>query len=101
MSSQLFATDGNTYLVTGYTYSGTWGVASATGANGDTAQTSYNAVGWPSATTMADGAIVAYTYTPNTHNSTTGTRYKRNTVDGFGRIVSVETGDGVTYSTVD
>ena len=68
------------------------------GPNGDATQATYNAVGWPASTTLPDGAGVGYT--ANSHTSTSGALYKRTTVVGFGRVVSVETGDGATYSTV-
>jgi hypothetical protein len=56
-----------------------------------------------------DGAVINYTYTTNTQTATqaqpaplTGNRFKRTTVDGFGRTVRVETGhDGVTVSMTD
>jgi YD repeat-containing protein len=84
-------------------------VTSTTGSNGQTSTTNYDTFGRPSSVTLVDGASIAYAYTPNTQTATqtqpaplTGNRFKRTTVDGFGRTVKVETGhDGITVSTVD
>jgi RHS repeat-associated protein len=105
----LVASDSSTNIVTGFTYASSWSVTSTTGANGEGSATAYDGFGRPTSMTLVDGASVTYAYTPNTQTATqtqpaplTGNRFKRTTVDGFGRSVRVETGhDGLTVSTVD
>jgi YD repeat-containing protein len=113
LPSQLVSGDASTNstanIVTGFTYASSWSVTSTTGANGETGTTTYDSFGRPSSMTLVDGASVTYAYTPNTQTATqtqpaplAGNRFKRTTVDGFGRTVRVETGHGgLTVSTVD
>jgi RHS repeat-associated protein/uncharacterized repeat protein (TIGR01451 family) len=99
----------DTYLVTGFSYASSWGVTSTTGPNGEARLTNYDSFGRPSSITLVDGATITYAYTGNSQTATqaqpdplTGNRFKRTTVDGFGRTVRVETGhDGLTVMMVD
>ena len=98
---------GTADLATSISYASSWAVTSVTGPNSATATTAYDAYGRPSSSTSADGAVTSYTYTyvPNTQTAAVGTQWKRTTLDGFGRVLSVQVGHGSTtdppVSTVD
>jgi RHS repeat-associated protein len=68
------------------------------GPNGDTATTVYDSYARPASTTSATGAATTYTYTnsPPTVTAATNGHWTRKTLDGFGRVVLVETGYGTT-----
>ena len=79
------------------------------GANSnDTATTEYDTAGRPSASTTADGYdpvpanrhSTTYAYTATTQTATLGTRWKRTTIDGFGRVSKVEAGHETTTESV-
>ena len=60
--------------------------------------------GWPSQVTIADGATTTYSYSNNpvVQPATTGSRWSRTTLDGFGRVTKVETGhDSTTVSVAE
>jgi RHS repeat-associated protein len=98
---------GNASLETSMTYAASFAVASMTGPNGATSTTTYDTYGRPTQTTIPDGAQTNYAYTyypsePNTQTATLGTRWKKTTLDGFGRVIKVESGhDSTTVSVVD
>jgi YD repeat-containing protein len=99
---------GNAQLATTVGYTSSWQVTSVTGANGAQGTTTYDPQGRPQKTKIPDGAETNYTYTyvPNTQTATlgsgTGARWKKTTLDGFGRTIRVETGhDSTTVSQVD
>jgi len=105
---------GNANLATTVTYASSWAVTSVTGPNGASGTTTYDSYGRPQSTTIPDGAVTNYAYTyvgiggatanQQTATLTTGTatRWKRTTLDGFGRVVRVENGNGsTTVSQVD
>jgi YD repeat-containing protein len=73
-----------------------------TGANGANATTTYDSYGRPTKSKIPDGAETTYTYTynPNTQTATLGGRWTKTTLDGFGRTVKVETGNGGTTVSV-
>jgi RHS repeat-associated protein len=96
--------NGNNNLATTITYASSFAVTSVSGPNGATTTTDYDAFGRPLRSTISDGAVTNYTYTynPTVQTATLGNRWKKTTVDGFGRVIKVETGhDGVTVSTVE
>src|SRR5207253_8324208 len=82
-----------------------------TGPNGAQGTTTYDTYGRPANTKIPDGASTDYTYTyydpnvsgsQNTQKATLGTRWKKTTLDGFGRVTRVESGhDSTTVSQVD
>ena len=95
---------GNNNLATTISYTTSFAVTSVSGPNGAGTTTAYDTYGRPSSSTMVDGAATSYSYTynPNTQTATLGNRWKKTTMDGFGRVTKVETGhDGVTVATVD
>ena len=87
-------------------------MTSVTGPNGAQGTTAYDNYGRPVNTKIPDGAQTDYTYqymgvngaAANTQTAQIGTgstaRWKKTTVDGFGRAVKVETGYGTTTVTV-
>jgi YD repeat-containing protein len=99
---------GNSNLATTVTYASSWQVTSVTGPNGAQGNTTYDGNGRPQKTVIPDGAETDYTYTyagaggatANTQTATIGTgasaRFKKTTLDGFGRVTRVETGYGTT-----
>jgi len=98
--------NGNSSLQTSATYASSWSAASMTGPNGDTGTTTYDSYGRPATTTIPDGAVTSYSYTYNwgasTQTATVNGRWKTTTLDGFGRTVRVQNGNGSTVvSTVD
>ena len=102
---------GNANLATtSLVYAGSWAVTSVADPNGATGTTTYDGLRRPTQTTIPDGAVTNYTYayagmngaTANQQTATLGTRFKRTTLDGFGRVTRVETGhDATTVSQVD
>ena len=115
-------------LATTVTYASSWQVTSVTGPNGAQGTTDYDGYGRPTKTKIPDGAETNYTYTyvgvsGGTANTQTATitngkdqygnpitppadretpRWKKTTLDGFGRVTRVETGhDSTTVSQVD
>ena len=101
---------GNANLATSVTYDGSWAVTSVTGPNGAQGTTTYDQFGRPQKTKIPDGAETNYTYayagvagaTANQQTATLGARFKRTTLDGFGRVTRVESGhDATTVSQVD
>src|ERR1035437_449319 len=99
--------NGNANLATTLTYSGSWAVTSLTGPNGANSTTTYDAWGRPASTKIPDGAVTTYGYAyvkvdgtgVNQQTAMLGTgtaaRWKRTTLDGFGRVVRVESGNGL------
>ncbi len=97
----------NSNLSTSLSYATSFAVTGVTGANGATSSMTYS-YGRPSSSTSSDGAVTDYTYTyqPNTQTATittgSSTQWKKTTLDGFGRAISVQTGhDSTTVSEVD
>jgi RHS repeat-associated protein len=98
--------NGNTDLATNVSYANSFAVTNVVGPNGATTGTTYDSVGRPTSTTIADGAVTNYTYSGNTQTGTFsdpgGQRWAVTTVDGFGRTIRVQTGhDSTTISTID
>ena len=96
--------NGNGNLATSFSYADSWAVTSVTAPNGANATTTYDSLGRPSQTTIADGAATnySYTYNPNTQTATLGNRWTKTTLDGFGRVISVVQGhDSTPFSEVD
>jgi YD repeat-containing protein len=101
----------NSDMQTSATYASSWAPTSLTGPNGDQGTTTYDSYGRPAQTTIPDGAVTTYTYayynsaTQSGANSQTATldgRWQTTTLDGFGRTIRVQTGNGsTTVSTVD
>ena len=101
--------EGNTSLTTTIGYNSAFQVTSVSGANSnDTATTEYDTAGRPSSSTTADGYdpvpanrhSTTYAYTATTQTATLGTRWKRTTIDGFGRVSKVEAGHETTTESV-
>jgi RHS repeat-associated protein len=95
---------GNSNLTTTISYASSWAVTSVTGPNAANATTTYDQYGRPSQSTIPDGATTTYTYTynPNMQTAALGSQWKKTTLDGFGRTLSVQTGhDSTTVSEVD
>ena len=101
--------EGNTSLTTTIGYNSAFQVTSVSGANSnDTATTEYDTAGRPSVSTTADGYdpvpanrhSTTYAYTATTQTATLGTRWKRTTIDGFGRVSKVEAGHETTTESV-
>ena len=92
----------NTNLATTVAYAGSWAVTTLTGPNGANGTTTYDGNGRPVTTKIPDGAETTYSYyyaamgNQQTAMLGTGTtaRWKRTTVDGFGRVTKVENGKG-------
>ena len=96
--------NGNDNLATSIAYNAAFAVTGVSGANGASTQTTYDNYGRPATSTSADGAVTSYSYaySPPTQTATLGTRWKRTTMDGFGRTVMVETGhDSTTVAVVE
>ena len=93
-------------LATSMTYNSAFAVTSVTGPNGATSTTAYDSNGRPQSSTSSDGAVTYYTYayyTSGGQNSQTATvnngqanQFKKTVLDGFGRTISVFTGNGTT-----
>src|ERR1039457_4317539 len=102
---------GNANLATSVSYAPSWAVTSVTGPNGANGTTTYDGYGRPQSTKIPDGAETDYGYayagvggaTANQQTATLGTgtaaRWKRTTLDGYGRVVKVESGNGATTNT--
>jgi YD repeat-containing protein len=75
----------------------------STGANGEVSGTVYDTYGRPSSSTAATGASTGYSYStaaPWTVTATVNGRWTKKTLDGFGRVVKVESGHGGTTVSV-
>jgi RHS repeat-associated protein len=96
--------EGSGSLATTVTYASSWAVTSVTGPNGANGTTMYDGYGRPASMSIPDGASTVYTYsyygvsgaTANTQTASIGGRWKKTTLDGFGRSIKVETGYGTT-----
>jgi RHS repeat-associated protein len=98
--------NGNSNLATTITYASSFAVSSLVGPNGAGTSTTYDWLGRPASTTVADGATTYYSYSGNTQTATltdgSHNRWQTTAVDGFGRTTRVQTGyDTTTVSTVD
>ena len=98
--------NGNAALATSLTYATSLAVTSVTGANGATSTTAYDGYGRPASSTSSDGAVTTYAYAyynSSGQNSQTAAvnngvanQWKKTVLDGFGRTLSVLTGNGTT-----
>jgi RHS repeat-associated protein len=72
------------------------------GPNGDQTTVLYDSYARPSSTTSPTGAVTTYAYTmsPPTVTATTNGRWTKKTLDGFGRIIREEAGNGSTIVSV-
>ncbi|MEO8131260.1 MAG: hypothetical protein ABI822_29455, partial [Bryobacteraceae bacterium] len=91
---------------TAFNWNGALNLNTQTGPNSDVVTFNYDTGARPSRTYSPYGAYTDYTYqfltTPWTTTATTNGRWVKTTVDGFGRTVKTETGDGSgTKSVVD
>jgi RHS repeat-associated protein len=80
------------------------GLTQETGPNGETATVTYDSNARPTTTTSPHGAVTTYTYTnvPPTVKAETNGHWTKSTMDGLGRTIKVERGDGFgTKSIVD
>jgi len=103
---QTLTPNANPSLATSMTYNSAFAVTSVTGPNGATSTTTYDTYGRPATSTSSDGAVTNYTYayyTSGGQNSQTATvnngvanQWKTTVLDGFGRTISVLTGNGKT-----
>src|SRR5579883_1795254 len=102
----------NSNLASTVSYASSWAVSQVIEPNGATSTTNYDSWGRPSSSTLADGAVTNYSYgyNPNTQTAAvsnppedpSGYKWKRTTLDGFGRVIRVETGhESTTVSIVD
>jgi YD repeat-containing protein len=87
-------------------YTAALGLTSASGPNGDTASILYDPNNRPSTTTSPYGAQTTYTYndsaSPPNKIATTNGHWVKTSMDGFGRTIKTETGNGsTTVSVVD
>jgi YD repeat-containing protein len=84
-------------LGSSYTFDGSMQLTGVTMPNGATWSQGYSN-GMPSTTTSPHGAVTTYAYdfnsTASTIKATTNGHWTRSTLDGLGRTVKVETGDG-------
>jgi hypothetical protein len=92
-------------MATSASYASSWAPGMLTGPNGDSGNTTYDSYGRPYQTTIPDGAVTAYTYTyynpvahtgANTQTATVDGRWQTTTLDGFGRTIQVQKGNGST-----
>ncbi len=98
--------NGNSSLATSMTYASSFAVTSVTSANNANSTTTYDAYGRPYSSTVPDGAVTYYTYAYYTSggqnsqkakvNNGTANQWKTTVLDGFGRTLSVLTGNGNT-----
>jgi YD repeat-containing protein len=97
--------NGNSGMTTTASYASSWSPTSLMGPNGDQATTTYDSYGRPSQSTIPDGAVTTYTYTyynfatgtgTNTQTATLDGRWQTTTLDGFGRTIQVQKGNGST-----
>ena len=93
---------GNSSLANTISYASSWAVTQVTSPNGATFTTGYDVYGRPIGSTSSDGAATTYTYTynPNTQTATVNGRWTKTTLDGFGRTIEVDTGNGSTTVSV-
>jgi hypothetical protein len=92
----------NNYTTT-LAYNGFLAVTSATGQNGETAGTTYGA-GRPTSVTSPHGAVTSFGYSnnpPRIYQSTTNGPSSTTSLDGFGRPIRVETGNGIVDTEYD
>ena len=88
-------------MATSMTYASSFAVTSVTGPNGAQGTTTYDVYGRPASTVIPDGATTTYSYaySPPTQTATVNGRWKQTTLDGFGRVIEVDTGhDSVTLT---
>jgi RHS repeat-associated protein len=94
------APNGVSIMATSASYSSSWAPATMTGPNGEAGSTTYDAYGRPYQTTIPDGATTTYTYTygagANTQTATVDGRWQTTSLDGFGRTIQVQKGNGST-----
>jgi YD repeat-containing protein len=92
--------NGNSGMTTTASYASSWAATSLMGPNGDQGTTTYDSYGRPSQTTTPDGAVTNYTYTysagASTQTATLDGRWQTTTLDGFGRTIQVQKGNGST-----
>ena len=104
--------NGTDSLAVNLGYTGWLGLSSATGPNGANSWTTYDSLGRPTQTKsphdeshqlgLQDGLHYGFTGGSATQTATTAGRWTRTTLDGLGRAVKVEGGDGSgTKSVVD
>ena len=91
--------NGSSGLTSSYTFNGALDLTGATMPNGATIGISYASQSQPSTVTSATGAVTNYTYSfsssgPSTVTATTNGHWVKNTMDGLGRVIKVETGEG-------
>jgi len=89
-----------------FTWNGANQATSSTGPNGAASYASYDGYLRPSSKTAPNGSVTTLTYGSNWTQATTGTRWTKSWVDGFGRTKKVESGyisggSPVTVSTVE
>jgi RHS repeat-associated protein len=79
---------------TNMTWTGVLQLDTRTGPSGETVDFNYDAAHRPASTTSPFGAVTAYTYstTAPQWKATTGTKWTKKYMDGFGREVKAETG---------
>ncbi len=85
------------------TWSAFLGLGSATGPNGDASSTTYDSYARPASSTSPAGAVTTYSYAssaPWTVTATTGGKFVKTTLDGFGRTIKSESGNGSTVLSV-
>lgn len=96
-------------LSSSFSWNGANEMTSTTGPNGATASASYDSYLRPASRTAPNGSVTTFTYgssVPYWTKATTGTRWTKTTVDGFGRAMTSESGtisgaNSVTVSLVD
>jgi hypothetical protein len=81
-------------------------LTSATGPNGDNLGIAYDSNNRPHTTTAPTGAVTTFTYndsaSPPNKIATTNGHWVQTNMDGFGRTIRTQTGNGTTVvSTVD
>jgi hypothetical protein len=89
--------NGNSSLQSTIGYASSWAATSLTQAGGGTGTTTYDLYGRPAQTQIPDGATTTYTYSYSplpTQVATVNGRWKKTTLDGFGRVIQVDTGHG-------
>ena len=93
-------------LTSSMNWSNFLGLTSATGPNGDNGTIGYNGAARPTTSTSPLGASTTYTYndtaSPPNKIATTNGHWVQTNMDGFGRTIRTQTGNGTTViSTVD
>ncbi|MFN7921463.1 MAG: RHS repeat-associated core domain-containing protein [Bryobacteraceae bacterium] len=90
--------NGNTLLQETLTYNNFLGLTQDSAPNGATASASFDAYARPQSTTSPSGQVTTYAYdnANRTVTATTGSRWAKTTMDGFGRTVKSEVGTGAT-----